>query len=318
MSGEIKIGSLFAGIGGIDLAFQNVGFKSEWAVEMDNDAALTYAYNFPDTYLIRADIREIEKTDISDVDIITAGFPCQPFSVCGKQRGFLDYRGNLFFEILRIADAKIPKIIFLENVANIVNHDAGRTFDIIKKELLKRKYYIKYLIADACNYGVPQHRTRIYIVAFKNLEVAQLFGFPKKKKLDKHIFDLIEKSKKAEDKFYIQPDSDEFKILKQYIKDPNQIYRFSDYGIQSGNDGISFTLKANMGTWKNRIPIIQDKFGIRVITPEECLALQGFPDSFKFPDIKLESKYKQCGNTVVVPLVTQIAESLYTCMANKG
>lgn len=260
--------------------------------------------------MTECDIRKINADDIPDFDILTAGFPCQSFSVCGNRKGFADERGNLFFEIMRIADAKKSKIIFLENVANLTEHDNGKTFNRIHNELSDRDYYIRYLIADACDYGIPQHRTRTYIVAFRDYEMCNGFRFPDEQPLKKHIFDIIDRSVKADDKFYLPENSAQYQKIKAAMTDENQIYRFSDYGIQKSKDGISFTLKANMGTWYNRVPIIKDDFGIRTVTPQECLALQGFPKSFAFSDIPMKSMYKQCGNTVVVPLVNSIAKQI--------
>lgn len=274
----MKIGSLFSGIGGIDLAFEQAGFNVVWANEIDKDACKTYRHNFPNTLLSELDIRKLNASTIPDFDVLTAGFPCQSFSVCGNRKGFADERGNLFFEIMRIADEKKPGIIFLENVANLVEHDNGKTFNRIHDELSKRDYYIRYIVADACNYGTPQHRTRTYIVAFKDYEMCTRFQFPKEQALQKYIFDIINRSDRADDKFYFDKNSVQYQKMKLAITDENQIYRFSDYGIQKSRDGISFTLKANMGTWYNRVPIIKDNFGIREITPKECLALQGFPD----------------------------------------
>lgn len=313
----MNVCSLFAGIGGIDLAFQQAGFEIVWANEIDEDACKTYRYNFPNTVLTECDIRKINADDIPNFDILTAGFPCQSFSVCGNRKGFADERGNLFFEIMRIADAKQPKIIFLENVANLTEHNNGKTFNRIPNELSDRDYYIRYLIADACNYGIPQHRTRTYIVAFKDYDKCTGFRFPEEQPLKKHIFDIIDHSVKADDKLYLLENSAQYQKIKAAMTDENQIYRFSDYGIQKSKDGISFTLKANMGTWYNRVPIIKDNFGIRTITPKECLALQGFSKSFDFPDIPIKSMYKQCGNTVVVSLVNSIAKQISKCILYK-
>lgn len=304
------VGSLFSGIGGIDLGFKQAGFNVVWANEIDKDACKTYRLNFPSTTLIENDIRTVDANALPKVDIITAGFPCQSFSVCGNQKGFCDNRGNLFFEIMRIVDTVIPKMIFLENVANLVNHDNGRTFNTIHNELVTRGYYIRYLIADACDYGIPQHRTRTYLLAFQDVIQCEMYHFPEKKELKQHVFDIIDKSKKADDNFYLPKNSPQHLKMLKAINDENQIYRFSDYGIQSGKDGISFTLKANMGTWYDRVPIIKDNYGIRKITPYECLALMGFPKSFKFADIPLKSAYKQIGNSVCVPLIAKISERL--------
>ncbi len=307
---KLKIGSLFAGIGGIELGFQQAGFETVWANEIDSAACKTYRINFPNVNLIEGDIRELNPDMLEKVDIITAGFPCQPFSVCGQKRGFDDARGNLFFDIMRITDVLQPTMIFLENVANLTDHDNGRTFITIHNELASRDYSIRYIMADACDYGIPQHRTRTYLVAFKSQEACDNFKFPEKCELQTNIFDVIDRSIRVKDRYYATEGSYEYNQLVSAITDENQIYRFSDYGIQASKDGIAFTLKANMGTWKNRVPYIKDNFGIRKITPYECLSLQGFPKDFKFPEISIANAYKQCGNTVVVPLIKEIAKNI--------
>lgn len=314
----MKIGSLFAGIGGIDLGFIQAGFEVAWANEIDPDACKTYRHNFPNTKLIERDIRNLDAKALEKVDVLTAGFPCQSFSVCGNQKGFKDARGNLFFEIMRIADELQPPVIFLENVANLTEHDNGKTFNVIHNELASRDYFIRYLIADACDYGIPQHRTRTYIVAFKSKGACDKFKFPEKRKLEKRIFDIIDRTQKADNKYYLSADSLEYEKLNAAMKDSEQIYRFSDYGIQSSKDGISFTFKANMGTWKNRVPFIRDNFGIRTITPKECLALMGFPKEYNFSDsIPQKEKYKQCGNSVITQLIESISKNLLKDILNE-
>lgn len=303
----MRVCSLFCGIGGIDLAFELAGHEIVWANDNDKFACMTYRHNFPNVDLVEADIRSVDKSSIPDCDIVTAGFPCQPFSVCGKQKGFNDNRGNLFFEVGKVIDVKHPRIVFLENVANLTEHDNGKTFNVIHNELAGRGYYIRYIIADACNYGIPQHRTRTYIVAFKDKAACDNFRFPYKVPLEKRITDIINTSVKVDDHYYQAPDEPKYARLQKAITDNKQLYRFSDWGIQSSKDGIAFTLKANMGTYPNRVPIIKDNFGIRKITPAECLALQGFPSVFTFPDTVPErEQYKQAGNTVCVNLLNKI------------
>ena len=310
----MKVGSLFAGIGGIELGFEQSGFKTIWANEIDKGACTTYRYNFSDVKLFEEDIRKLDVLKLKYIDVLTAGFPCQPFSVCGNKKGFADERGNLFFEIMRIVDGIHPPIIFLENVANLTDHDNGRTFNTIHNELISRDYFIRYLVADACDYGMPQHRTRTYIVAFTSQDMCDRFNFPEKRELKEQIFDIIDKSKKSDERYYLRHGTYQYEKMLSAIKDENQIYRFSDYGIRASKNGISFTLKANMGTWRDRIPIIKDDYGIRKITPYEALALLGFPKEFRFPDIPLNSAYKQCGNSVVVPVIRRIAEEIKTVM----
>ena len=307
----MKVCSLFAGIGGIDLAFEQAGCIVIWANELDKEACKTYRFNFPKVPLSECDIRSVDPNSIADFDILTAGFPCQPFSICGNQKGFSDERGNLFFYIIRFLEAKLPRYVFLENVANIVEHDKGRTFSIIFGELARLGYYVRYLVADACDYGIPQHRTRTYIVAFRSESECERFKFPEKCTLEKRIKDIIDFTVKAPDEYYFTPGTRKHERLAVAIVDAEQLYRFSDYGIQSSKNGIAFTLKANMGTWYSREPIIKDNFGIRRITPEECLALQSFPDWYAFPkEIPLASKYKQAGNSVCVELIRAIASKI--------
>ena len=217
-----------------------------WANDKDKYACMTYRHNFPHVSLVEGDIREIDKASIPDFDILAAGFPCQPFSVCGKQKGFSDPRGNVFFEIGKTIDAKRPSIVFLENVANLTEHNGGRTFNVIHKELAGRNYFLRYLVADACDYAdIPQHRTRTYLLAFRDEKQCRKFVFPEKKPLTRQITDVIDTTKKMEESLYLHSGDYGYDKMVAAIRDDKQLYRFSDYGIQSSKDGIAFTLKAN-------------------------------------------------------------------------
>lgn len=199
----LKVGSLFSDIGGINLGFQQAGFEIAFANVIDKDACKTYIYNFDNCNLIEGYVRDIDLNSLPYVHVLTAGFPCQPFSVCGNQIDFSDKRGNLFFEIMRIADSLQCPVIFLENVANLTEHDNGKTFNVIHNELARRDYFIRYIIADACNYGIPQHRTRTYIVTFKSQVACENFKFSDECELKKRIFDIIDKNVKADDSYYL-------------------------------------------------------------------------------------------------------------------
>ena len=150
----MKLASLFTGIGGIDLGFIQAGFEVVWSNEYDRDAAKTYRYNFPTANLVERDIRKVDAKEIPDFDVLVAGFPCQPFSLAGKQRGFDDPRGNLFFEIARVVDVKRPRIIFLENVENLVNHDSGKTFLVIYNTLASFGYCENIALWTRKNMGI--------------------------------------------------------------------------------------------------------------------------------------------------------------------
>lgn len=311
---KVKVGSLFSGIGGIDLGFEQSGFEIAWANDFDAAACKTYRNNFPSTILIEDDVRNINPCALSDIDVLVAGFPCQPFSVMGYRRGFNDPRGNLFFEIARFIDVKRPKVVFLENVKNLMEHDNGKTFLVIYNALAQFGYSVKYKVINATDVNIPQNRARIFIVAFRDIEDCDKFSFPQYATLEATIDDVIDRSIKHDDIYYYGSESRYFKALNTKIVDKTGIYRIDDSGIATRKWEICPTLKANMGTYHDRVPIIRDDFGIRMLTPMECLAFQGYPKKYTFKGVSLKSAYKQCGNTVCVPIIKSIAAKLFELM----
>lgn len=311
---KVKVGSLFSGIGGIDLGFEQAGFEIAWANDFDAAACKTYRNNFPSTILIEDDVRNINPCALSDIDVLVAGFPCQPFSVMGYRRGFNDPRGNLFFEIARFIDVKRPKVVFLENVKNLMEHDNGKTFLVIYNALAQFGYSVKYKVINATDVNIPQNRARIFIVAFRDIEDCDKFSFPQYTPLEATIDDVIDRSIKHDDIYYYSSESRYFKELNAKIVDKTGIYRIDDSGIATRKWEICPTLKANMGTYHDRVPIIRDDFGIRMLTPMECLAFQGYPKKYTFKGVSLKSAYKQCGNTVCVPIIKSIAAKLFELM----
>lgn len=314
---KVKVGSLFSGIGGIDLGFAQAGFEIAWANDLDAAACKTYRNNFPNTILIEGDVRNIDPHTLSDIDVLIAGFPCQPFSVMGYRRGFNDPRGNLFFEIARFIDEKKPRVVFLENVQNLMEHDNGKTFLVIYNALAQFGYSVKYKVINATDINIPQHRARIFIVAFRDIEDCDRFEFPEAIPLEATIEDIIDRTVKHDDIYYYGSESRYFKTLNAKIVDNTGIYRIDDSGIATRKWDICPTLKANMGTYHDRVPIIRDDFGIRKLTPMECLAFQGYPKDYSFKGVSLENAYKQCGNTVCVPVVESIANQLFAIINNR-
>ena len=310
MMDKSKVGSLFSGIGGIDLGFEQAGFEIAWANDMDASACKTYRHNFPNTHLIESDVRDIDPRTLSNIDVLVAGFPCQPFSIMGYRRGFKDPRGNLFFEISRFIDIKRPRVVFLENVRNLMEHDNGKTFLVIYNTLAQFGYSVKYKVINATDVNIPQNRARIFIVAFLNIEDCDRFAFPEVMPLEASVEDIIDRSVKHDDIYYYGSSSRYFKELDAKIVDKTGIYRIDDSGVATRKWDICPTLKANMGTYPDRVPIIRDDFGIRRLTPMECLAFQGYPKDYAFKGVSLESAYKQCGNTVCVPVVRSIADNI--------
>lgn len=305
--------SLFSGIGGIDIAFEQAGFQIVQAIEFDRHCCITYHRNLT-VPLVEADIRSVK--NIPKADILAAGFPCQPFSIMGYQRSFQDPRGNLFFEIARLADEMKPSVILLENVKNLISHDRGRTFMTIHGTLAKLGYYIKFAILDASTHGnIPQERSRTFIAAFLDPEQMNKFAFPDEIPLTMGINDIIDRSVKHSDIYYYKPESRYYVQLDRKNPDKTGIYRIDDSGVANRRYTLSPTLKANMGTYHDRVPIIRDDFGIRKITPLECLALQGFPSDYTLGGVPLEAMYKQAGNSVCVPVVKRIADRLLMTFA---
>jgi DNA (cytosine-5)-methyltransferase 1 len=227
-----NVASLFAGIGGIDLGFKQAGFDIVWANEIDAATCKTYRHNFGNASLVENDIRNISTNDIPDFDVLTAGFPCQPFSVAGRQRGFEDKRGNLFFEITRIIATKRPKVVFLENVPNLMEHDNGRTFLVIFNSLAQFGYLVYYKVMAANEYGnLPQIRKRIYIVAVRDDNAQHMYQHPAPSELTLHSQDIIRRVERQNDIYYYNGTT-MYDYLARHMKDKNAIYRITDTEVR--------------------------------------------------------------------------------------
>ena len=308
----MRVGSMFAGIGGICLGFKYADAEIVWANEKDGFACKTYKHVFGSGYLAEGDIKHIELSSIPDIDVLTAGFPCQPFSVMGKQKGFADPRGTMYFEILRLIDIKKPSVILLENVKNLIKHDYGRTFSTICNTLLERGYFIKHAVMGPDTHAnTPQYRDRIFIVAFSERKMTEQFVFPSSMPLNRTINDVLDRSMAVDEIYYYREVNSYYKRLDDRMTDSSAIYRIDDSGVAMRAWRICPTLKANMGTYHDRVPLIRDVSGISKLTPIDCVALHGFPRSFKFPEISINEIYKQLGNTVCVPLIVRIAREIY-------
>jgi len=315
----LRVGSMFAGIGGICLGFKSTGANLVWANEIDRFACTTYRHNFGSNYLVEGDIRKIDLLAIPDIDVLTAGFPCQPFSIMGKQQGFGDPRGTMYFEILRVIDAKRPQVVFLENVKNLVKHDNGMTFLTIYNTLAERGFGVKYAVLGANTHAnIPQYRDRIFIVGFLNHSNMERFSFPSELPLTKTITDIIDRNVQVSENYYYGTLNRYYEILNARMTDNTAIYRIDDSGVAMRAWNICPTLKANMGTYHDRVPIIRDSYGIRKLTHSDCLALQGFPKGYRFPQIPQHQVYKQLGNTVCIPVVSRIAQEISRVFQAEG
>jgi DNA (cytosine-5)-methyltransferase 1 len=304
----LKFCDLFAGVGGFHLGMIDY-FECSFAVEWNKDARATYSKNFPDT-LIFGDITKLDYGSLPDFDILCGGFPCQPFSLAGKQDGFdHETQGQLFFNILAMIDTKKPRVVFLENVKNLISHDKGDTFKIIKICLEKAGYTVKYKVLDSAKYGnVPQHRERIFILAFLNVEDANEFSFPDEVPLIATLKDVLEATPASK---YYQTNlkSPSVKKMLTGVLKESTIYQYRRYYMREIMSGLCPTLTANMGSGGHNVPLLRDHQGVRKLTPRECFNLQAFPVSYQLIGAD-SSLYKQIGNAVTVSVIKAIAKQL--------
>jgi len=321
-----RVASLFAGIGGICLGFKQAGAEIVYANELDHNACETYRYNFNGaTYLKEGDVYDQHLSLDDKIDIVAAGFPCQAFSIAGYRRGFEDERGVLYTQVHRIVEECQPKAVFLENVKNLKTHDLGRTYKVIKESLEDLDYSVTEKILNTMEYGnIPQNRERIYVVAFKNemdgtCPAMENFEFPSPLKLTCRLHDLINYHKQEHYSYYYNKDHKYYQKLDVAMVNPNTVYQWRRVYVRENKSGVCPTLTANMGTGGHNVPIIKDDFGIRKLTPEECLRFQGFPEEFSFPKKMANChKYKQAGNSVSVPVIERIAENMISAMRSSG
>lgn len=319
---------LFAGIGGIRLGFDQAfgnALKTVFVSEWDENAQKTYRANFEDVFEIAGDITKIDEADIPSFGICLAGFPCQAFSLAGQRKGFTDNykgmsRGTLFFDVARICALHKPKVIFCENVKGLTIHDKGRTFDIIKGTLEELSYTVHEKVLNSRDFGVPQNRERIYIVAFRSDIDSSAFCFPETTDSSKRIKDIIEEQPVSA-KYYL---SDVYvETLRRHRARHEAKGHGFGYEIRDWEDVAGAIVCGGMGRERNLLidkrqtnltPVTHIKGqinteGIRKMTPREWARLQGYPDTFKLPlsDVHL---YKQLGNSVSVPVIRAIAEQV--------
>jgi len=311
----IRFIDLFAGIGGIRIAFEHAGGECVFSSEWNKFAQQTYEKNFGE--LPVGDIREIQASDLPDFDIMCAGFPCQPFSIAGvskkqslnKPHGFEDEtQGTLFYEIIRILKEKKPAAFFLENVKNLERHDKGKTFSVIRDALLNAGYSFSYKVINAKSL-VPQNRERIFMVGFRNPEIG--FTFPEIPDLKPRMKDILLEN--VPEKYTLTDHQWE------YHQNYAEKHRLKGNGFGFGLvnlDSYCRTLSARYYKDGSEIFIPQEGKNPRRVTPRECARIQGYPDSFIIP-VSDTQAYKQFGNSVAVPLVEILAKQVVHTLKEK-
>lgn len=303
-------------------AFRDLGFRVLWANENDQFARKTYELNFPETKLYAKSVEDLSvvSDELASVDVMTAGFPCQPFSMAGSKGGFADRRGRLFFEVVRLLKEfgkDRPKIVLFENVPYLLAHDQGRTFARMVQELQLAKYWFlpsrNYaLLNTRIHTEIPQNRERLYFVAFSwdHFDTSS-FTFPKPVECDRDYREFLDLDRRADDYYYFTEESKWGQMFAESMEagDPEGVYHLRRHYVREIKAPAVPTLTAHMGDGGHNVPVIRDSWGIRKLTERECLRLQGVDESeIVFPDdISRSQKYKQIGNAVTVPLVKKLA-----------
>lgn len=312
----MKFIDLFAGIGGFRYALESLGCKCVFSSEWDKYCQESYKLNFNETPY--GDITQIDEKDIPSFDILCGGFPCQPFSVSGKQRGFSDTRGTLFFDIARIVSYHKPKVILLENVKNLKAHNGGATFKVISNTLNELNYNIYYKVLNSKNFGLPQNRERIAIICIRKDVDSEKFKFPEE--IDKlvTISDIKEDDSKTEkyilnrNDIYIDEEKLNSAIKNGKVNKPVQIGIIANGG--QGNriyheNGIGITLAASSGGAAPKTGAYYINGKVRRLSPREAARLQGFPETFKIIENDSQS-LKQFGNSVPINLLKAVFSGL--------
>lgn len=298
----MKVAALFSGCGGLDYGFEKAGYEIVWANDFDKYAVQTYNLNFK-TPALCEDITKINYNDIPAHDVLIGGFPCQPFSMMGQEKGFEDIRGTLFFRVMDIVDNQFhrghqPQVIVLENVRNLMTHDKGKTYKVIRDELEARGYSVYAKLINSHDYGVPQIRNRVFLVCFLDNNIQYEFPDPTPNELT--LQDILEPV--VDDKYFLSE-----KIKKTILADGGGSY----YAKSEIDLPIARPLTATMAKMHRAC---QDNYvtqngRIRRLTPRECARLQGFPDDFKI-QVSDSQAYKQFGNAVTVNVSYAIANSI--------
>jgi DNA (cytosine-5)-methyltransferase 1 len=312
---KFTFADLFAGVGGMRIAFESVGGRCVLTSEIDEKAMETYATNFPeeDDHNFIADVNKIRLQDVSFpmevLDVLVAGFPCQPYSIAGLRKGLEDDRGGeIFNSLVRILGELKPRSFLLENVKGIRNHDGGQTFSYMLERLEKAGYHLRHeTLNSATHGGVPQNRERVFIVGFRDPSSAERFEFPSEIPLETDFRDLLERQ--VGQKYFYDNRFGAFPEIQSKVVRNDTIYQWRRQYVRENKSGVCPTLTANMGSGGHNVPLLLDGKKIRKLTPRETARLQGFPDTFELPEISDAHLYHQFGNSVTVPLIERIAKS---------
>lgn len=307
---------LFCGTGAFSHAFHATNqVDTVFANDLLDSSEEIFNLNY-DLRLTKQNLLEVKEEDVPKHDILTAGFPCQPFSIAGMQRGFEDERSNVFWKILSIIQRHSPRVVVLENVKNLQSHDEGRTFQTIVQSLEQLQYHIKYAVLNTSKVtGIPQNRERIYLVCFLDKTLHDLFDFDFPDQPLQPLTDFLEPE--VPDKYYYKETGTIYPALQSQVTRhiaTNTVYQYRRYYVRENKNQVCPTLTANMGGGGHNVPIILDDRGIRKLTPRECFNLQGFSKQYRLPHLSDSKLYALAGNAVSVPVVELIAKKIVALM----
>ncbi len=308
--GRLKLIDLFCGVGGFSYAFESTKkVKTVFANDIEPTCKRTFDLNHKVKMTV-GDVKDLVD-EIPEADIICAGFPCQPFSIAGKQQGFQDDRSTVFHTLVDVINRIKPKAILLENVKNLLTHDEGRSMEFVLSQLRESGYYVKYRVLNSYKHGgIPQNRERVFIVGFRDIALYKRYHFPREKNLGVSIHDLYEGSDTIDKKYYYTDRVKLWNKIRETITDRSSIYQYRRVYIRKNQRGLCPTLTANMGGGGHNVPLILDDHGVRKLTPRECFNFQGYPKTFALPRIADSSLYKQAGNSITMPLVKRLAKRI--------
>ncbi len=312
---KITMIDLFAGTGAFSYVANKYNIDCVYANDISDNSKQIYDLNHTN----KLDVADINNIDIAKIglhDILCAGFPCQPYSIAGKKLGFNDPRSNVFWKILDIVKLYKPKIIILKNVKNLQSHDNKNTFKAIRKNLTDIGYHIKHTILDTSVItDVPQHRERIYIMCFLDINMYNNFNFDFPQKEQKKISELLQNN--VDDKYYYTDSYKVYETVKNGVTkniDKNVLYQYRRFYVRENKNNKCPTLTKNMETGGHNVPLLLDNKGIRKLTPTECFNLQGFPIDYVLPNLSDNKLYGLAGNAVSVPVVDLIFKKICDIM----
>lgn len=317
----------FCGSGGIHIGLEQglTNAKVVIGIDIDKNVGKQYQYMFPETTYLSEGIQSVQflkKNTMPIIDLFAGGFPCQPWSLAGKRKGFADERGQIMFTMLDVIEMIKPKIIFLENVKNFQTISEGKPFAILMERLALSGYNVSSQVMNTCEYThIPQNRERLFIVGFLDKQTAESFVWPTKisQRSTVESSGILQPFEEVDNKYYAQVSWKIYPKLLESVVLEKTIYQYRRFYMRENKNEQFPTLTANMGGGGHNVPFILQNGQIRKLTPLETFRAQGYPDDYKFePSVSDNALYKMAGNSVTVPIIKVIAQEIQKAIDVSG